>query len=358
MNYTMRLEKLRKKMAEQELDAFFFLSSANYFYLTGFTGSSAAVIITQKEFVLLTDSRYTTQAKTQTAASHVEIIIHKKPLLEEVQDYLIKFASKHIGYEADHLLVSQLFTLENQTYKLLPCYNFIEQIRYIKDAEEIKVMKQAASIGEEVLKDALTHVKAGMSEIELAIRMESTMRKLGASGPSFNTIIASGVRGALPHGAASDKIIQDGELVTIDFGVIYQGYCSDMTRTFAVGTPKNQQLVDIYHTVLAANLKGIEAIAPGKTGKEIDLAARQVIDTAGYGACFGHGLGHAVGIEVHELPSISFRGEMAVEAGMVITIEPGIYVEDLGGVRIEDTLVVTETGSDNFMTLPKELIIV
>lgn len=359
MNYAMRLTKLRKKMEQEKIDAFFLMSAPNYFYLTGFTGSSAAIIVTQQEFILFTDSRYIAQSKAETTASDVTIVIHKLPLLEEVKTYFMQLDCQNIGYESDHLLVSQLFMLEDKEhYQLQACNAFIEELRYIKDTAEITVMKEAAQIGEEVLKDALAYVKVGMREVDLAIRMESTMRKLGASGPSFDTIIASGIRGALPHGAASEKVIESGDLVTIDFGVVYKGYCSDMTRTFAVGTPQNEELVKIYNIVLAANLAGIKAIQPNKTGLEIDLVARSVIDNEGYGEYFGHSLGHAVGIEVHELPALSPRGHMTIKSGMVVTVEPGIYIENLGGVRIEDTLVVTDTGSDNFMTLPKELIIV
>ena len=358
MNYTSRLNKVRNKMAQNNIDTLVFMSPSNYFYMTGFNGSSGAVIITQREFILITDSRYIAQSKAQTAASDVEIIIHSAPLLDSIKELFAKLGSKTIGYEADHLLVSQLFALEGGSYTLEPQTGFIEEIRHIKDEAEIVLLRKAAAIGEEVLKDAWQFMKAGMTEIEVATRMESTMRKLGASGPSFDTIIASGIRGALPHGAASDKVLVAGELITIDFGVKYQGYCSDMTRTFALGTMPQDKLVELYNIVLEANLKGIAAVKPDVTGADIDAVSRNIIKEAGYGDYFGHGLGHAVGIDIHESPRLSFLSNEIIKPGMILTVEPGIYIEDLGGIRIEDTVVVTENGSDNFMTLPKELIVV
>jgi len=359
MNYQARLAALREKMETVGIDAFFLKSAPNYFYLTGFTGSSGALLITQRELTFFTDSRYTTQAKEQTVTSGVKLIIHQQPLFDEVRDTLAKLAGAKIGYEADNLLVSELHMLEaTANYTLVPQTNFVETLRYFKDSDELAILKKAAKIGEQVLADALTFIKPGVRELDVAMRMESKMRELGASGPSFSTIVASGVRGALPHGVASEKVIQKGEFVTIDFGVIYQGYCSDMTRTISVGEPANTQLVEIYNIVLAANLAGIAALKPGASGLEVDLAARQIIDTAGYGPSFGHGLGHGLGIEVHENPRLNAASETIMAPNMVLTVEPGIYVEGLGGVRIEDSLAVTQTGNDNFMTLPKDLVIV
>jgi len=359
MNYQARLTALRAKMDEAGLAAFFLKSAPNYFYLSGFTGSSAALLITQDDAKFFTDSRYTTQAKEQTAKSGVEVIIHKQPLLEDVREHLQALKGATIGYEADNLFVSELHVLEDaQAYTLAPQTDFVETLRYIKDADELKIMRAAASIGEQVFEDMLTYIEPGMSEIAVAMRMEMKMRELGASGPSFATIVASGLRGALPHGVASEKIIQAGELVTLDFGVMYQGYASDMTRTIAVGQPSNPQLGEIYDIVLAANRAGIDALKAGMAGLEVDLAARATIDIAGYGVSFGHGLGHALGIEVHENPRLSPTSTAVLEPNMVVTVEPGIYIEGLGGVRIEDSLIVTEDGSDNLMTLPKELIIV
>jgi len=360
MNYQTRLVALRTKMEAAGLDAFFLKSAPNYFYLTGFTGSSGAVLVTQHDFTLFTDSRYMTQSKEQTKANGVDIVIHKEPLLEAVANAFKNLSDATVGYEADHLLVSELLILENATKSssLKPKTAFVEELRYIKDESELAILKRAASIGEQVLEDALNFIKPGIRELDVAIRMEMKMRELGASGPSFDTIVASGIRGALPHGMASEKIIQAGEFVTIDFGIKYEGYCSDMTRTISVGQPANQQLVEIYDIVLAANLAGIAALKASATGFEVDLAARQLIDIAGYGSAFGHGLGHALGIEVHENPRLSPTGTTVLAPHMVVTVEPGIYIEGLGGVRIEDTLAVTADGSDNFMTLPKELIVV
>lgn len=358
MNYLNRIEQVREKMAQNGIDVFITLCEANYFYLTGFDGSAGAVIITKDKQYFITDSRYITQSKEQTLGSNVEIIIQSQPtLLLECVALFKKLDVKMIGFEADRVKVIELETLKTAAVELKPLTNFIETIRYIKEPEELKAIGKAIDVVETVFTELLTYVKPGMTEIELAMRMEMHMRKLGASGTSFDTIVASGLRGALPHGHATDKVIESGDFITTDFGAIVNGYCSDMTRTFAVGTP-NEKLVEIYNVVLDAQLTSSAAIEEGKTGKEIDAIARTIIGDAGYGAYFGHGLGHAVGIEIHEAPGLRTTGETILTSGMVVTVEPGIYIEGLGGVRIEDMILVEKNKNKNLMSLPKDLIIV
>ncbi|MCS5431832.1 aminopeptidase P family protein, partial [Staphylococcus aureus] len=202
----------------------------------------------------------------------------------------------------------------------------------------------------------LTVAKAGMTELELKAKLESKMLELGSEGPSFNTIVASGVRGALPHGVASDKVINQGELITLDYGAYYNGYASDITRTFAIGEP-DAQLKEIYNIVLQANLKGIEAAKQGMTGRELDAVARDYINEKGYGEAFGHSLGHGIGLDVHEGPNLSKKSESPLELNNCVTIEPGIYLDGIGGVRIEDDILITENGCERFTKSSKDLII-
>ncbi|WP_390485644.1 M24 family metallopeptidase, partial [Staphylococcus pseudintermedius] len=232
----------------------------------------------------------------------------------------------------------------------------IETIRQTKDEGEIKAIQKAAQIVDEAYKYILTLVKPGMTEKEVKAHLESKMLHLGADDTSFDTIVASGIRGAMPHGVASDKVIQSGEMVTLDFGAYYNGYCSDITRTFAVGQP-SEEMVKIYNIVLKSQEAAIAAIRPGMTGKEMDSIARDIITEAGYGKHFGHSLGHGIGLDIHELPGLSQKSDVVLEKNHCVTIEPGIYVEGLGGVRIEDDILITENGGERFTNCTKDLII-
>jgi len=240
---------------------------------------------------------------------------------------------------------------------LKPITGLIEKIREVKTEEEIEIIQEAVNIVEKAYDYILGYVKPGITEIEVANELDFYMRNLGATGVSFDTIVASGVRSAMPHGVASDKVIEEGDMVTIDFGCYYKGYTSDMTRTFAVGDP-GEELKKIYEIVFEANKKVTEAAKPGMTGAELDAIARDYITEHGYGDAFGHTTGHGIGLEVHEGPAISFRNEEELVVNNVITNEPGIYIPGLGGVRIEDDLVITETGNLNLMTSSKELVII
>lgn len=239
---------------------------------------------------------------------------------------------------------------------LISISDTIDQIRKVKDSGEIKLIQQAADIVDKTYEYILTVVKAGMSERKIKALLESKMLELGADGPSFDTIVASGHRGALPHGVASDKIIEKGDMITLDFGAYYKGYCSDITRTFAIGEP-DPKLKEIYNIVLSSQLKAINEIKPGMTVKEADALARDYIKSHGYGKEFGHSLGHGIGLDIHEGPLLSKSSTGKLEKNNCVTIEPGIYIDGLGGVRIEDDILITENGCDVFTKCTKDLII-
>jgi Xaa-Pro aminopeptidase len=240
--------------------------------------------------------------------------------------------------------------------ELVPASGLVEDIRMIKDDAELAVMKEAADLVDRTFLHMLEIIKPGISELEGALELEYFMRKQGASAPSFDTIFASGERSALPHGAASSKIVQSGELLTMDFGALLKGYCSDITRTVMVGTPNDKQR-DIYHIVLEAQMHTLEHLRPGMTGREADALARDIITGYGYGEQFGHSTGHGLGMEVHEAPGLSKLSDVILKPGMVVTVEPGIYIPGFGGVRIEDDVVITETGIRRLTESTKDFII-
>jgi Xaa-Pro aminopeptidase len=226
----------------------------------------------------------------------------------------------------------------------------------IKTSSEIKILKEAAAIADAAFKHILDFLRPGISELDVSNELEFFMRKQGATSSSFDIIVASGLRSALPHGVATDKIIEKGDFVTLDYGAYYNGYVSDITRTLAVGKP-SEELINIYDIVLEAQLRGMAGIKPGMTGREADALTRNLIEEKGYGQYFGHSTGHGIGLEVHEGPALSFRSDIILEPGMAVTVEPGIYLPGVGGVRIEDDTIVTIDGNEALTHSTKELII-
>lgn len=351
-----RLEALLKEMNSLGIDAALLTSDCNKRYISGFTGSSAYAYISNKRRVLMTDFRYMEQAKAE--CPEYEIIDYMGIGLTENLEKLMAFeGAKTLGTEEHQLTVRehQYFKdcLEGITFESIE--DVVEALRMIKDDEEIDIIEKAAAIGDQAFSHIIEYMSVGMSELEVAIELEYHMRKQGASGLSFDTIVASGKRSSLPHGIATEKIIETGDFVTMDFGCVYKGYCSDMTRTVVMGKASEKQKI-IYDTVLAAQMAGLEAVKADITGCELDLVARDIIYAAGYEGYFGHGLGHSVGLEVHENPRISSRGIMALKENMIITIEPGIYIPEFGGVRIEDLVVVKEAGHVNLVHSTKKLL--
>lgn len=349
-----RVKAIQTELKKQELDALLVTSPFNLRYVSNFTGSTGLGVITHDKAYFVTDFRYTEQAAEQ--AEGYEIIQNTGPIFDEVKALVEQESISNLGFETNFMTFSNYELLNSLVdCKLTPVSGLIEALREIKEESEIDTIQEAIRITEYAFEEILHFIKPGVTEIEVANKLDFLMREKGASGVSFDTIVASGKRSAMPHGVASDKSIEQGEMITIDFGCYYNGYVSDMTRTFALGDP-GEELKKIHQIVLDANLKVTEQIKAGITGKDLDAVARDYITEKGYGKAFGHSTGHGIGLEVHEGPGINFKNENALVSGNVITNEPGIYIPGLGGVRIEDDLVVTDTGSRNLMTVSKELI--
>ncbi|MGE7978852.1 M24 family metallopeptidase [Psychrobacillus sp. NPDC093200] len=351
----MKLEKLRLALEERGVDALLITNGYNLRYLTDFTGTAGVAIVSKDDAVFITDFRYTEQAASQV--KDFRIVQHTKTLLEEVSNQVTEMGIKSLGFEKDDVTYS-VYELYKQAVSsdLVPLSGVVEKIRLIKTDEEISIIKAACRIADEAYEHIVTYIKPGMTELQVSNELEFFMRKRGATSSSFDTIVASGTRSALPHGVATDKVIEVGDFVTLDFGALYNGYISDTTRTLAVGEP-SEKLKEIYQVVLDAQLLALEKVKPGMTGKEADAIAREYIASKGYGEAFGHSLGHGIGLEVHEGPGLSFRSDIVLEPGMVITIEPGIYLPNIGGVRIEDDALVTENGLEKLTHSTKELLI-
>lgn len=350
---TNRVVKLRAEMKAANLDAIILFKPQNRRYLSAFTGSAGYVVLTENKNLFITDFRYTEQATEQCQG--FEIIKHTKEYT--IYDILNETGIENIGFEEDFVTVKTIneFKKNCNAIEFKPLEGMIEGLRIIKDEAEVEILAKAAAIADDGFKHILNFIKPGMTEREVSLELEFFMKKQGATGLSFESIVASGVRSSLPHGVASNKVIEDGDFITLDFGAIYDGYGSDMTRTIVVGKANDRQK-EIYNTVLKAQEAVLKEIKPGMKGKEVDAIARQIIIDAGYGDNFGHGLGHGVGLEVHEAPTLSPIGETVLEVGMVVTDEPGIYIPEFGGVRIEDLLVITEDGCKILSKSPKELI--
>jgi len=354
----MKLEILRKKLAEQQVDAILITNTYNRKYITGFTGSTGAALVSQSDALFLTDFRYIDQATSQCVGYEIIDVASTKgdyPAL--IQEKAKALGIKKLAFEQDEMtFATHKKYAEKFEGELVPTSGLVEDLRKFKTAEEIAILQTAADIADAAFNHILGFIKPGLSEMEVANELEFFMRKAGATSSSFGMIVASGWRSALPHGVATDKVIEKGDMLTLDFGAYYNYYASDMTRTIAVGDP-GEKLKEIYDIVLEAQLNVNEKLRPGITCKEADALARDIITAKGYGKYFGHGLGHGVGLEVHEAPTLSFKSEEKLAAGMVVTNEPGIYIPDLGGVRIEDDLVLTEDGNYSLTISTKELII-
>ncbi|MFV0558479.1 MAG: M24 family metallopeptidase [Enterococcus sp.] len=351
-----RIKKLRSAMKRAELDAFLVTSQYNLRYLANFTGTTGVAVITQTDAFFITDFRYTEQAASQ--AQGFKIIKNVGPIFNEVAKLCQTEQIAALAFEENHVSFAQYTVLEDVITEssLVPITGMIESLREIKDEEEIKIVRQACHIADLGFEHVLTMIRPGMTEIEVANQLDFFMRSLGATSVSFETIVASGVRSAMPHGVASSKVIEQGDLITLDFGCYYEGYVSDMTRTFAIGDP-GQKLKEIHQIVLEAQLQVIEAAKPGISCGALDAVARQYIEKCGYGDAFGHSTGHGIGLEIHEAPMIANRYKQTLVAGNIITDEPGIYLPGIGGVRIEDDLLITATGNEILNKSPKELII-
>ncbi|MBQ7515573.1 MAG: aminopeptidase P family protein [Schwartzia sp.] len=350
-----RLARLRDFLREKGADAILVSKEVNLHYFSGFRGDDTVLLVSPDEALLVTDSRYTEQAAAQ--APLYEVIRQKDGLWKEVAAAALKRGWKRLAFEGDALLYrdyEKLGTLLTDAV-LGPAIS-LAPLRTVKEAEELVWMRRAAAIGDAAFDDIVKFLRPGISENEVAVRLESTMRALGSERPAFSTIVASGPRGSLPHGVATEKLIVAGEFVTMDYGAVVQGYHSDMTRTVCVGKAGEKQRA-VYEVVLTAQRLGVSLVRPGASGKEVDAAVREQIKAAGYGENFGHGLGHSLGLEIHEEPRLSSASTCeSLEPSMIVTVEPGVYLPGWGGLRIEDTVLVTEDGAEALTHSPKELI--
>lgn len=371
-----RTKRVAVALRERSVQALLVTAPANVRYLTGYSGSSGIAVIAGEDgaertdggHLFFTDFRYETQAAEEVggAAPECERVIAKGDLIEAAVERIAdraQAAGGHLalGFDERHLSVAaheRLAELLGQQVELVGCAGIVERLREVKDAGEQQRIAAAARLADEALRTVLEAGLAGRSEREVAITLETRMRTLGAEGASFPTIVACGAHGALPHAQPRDVEIATGTLVTIDWGALLDGYCSDCTRTYAVGEPSGRAK-EVYELVLAAQRAGIDAVRPGRSGREIDGVAREVIEQAGMGERFGHGLGHGVGLEIHEGPRLSrTASEDPLRAGAVVTVEPGVYLPGELGVRIEDLLVLSADGSRSFSSLPTELTVI
>ena len=349
-----RLESLVKKFSAENLDAVVISKPENVHYFSGFRGDSTVLLIGKNFRRLITDSRYTEQAKQQ--AKDFELVEQSDGLIKKLAGEIKNCGVKIAGFEGRVLTFDEYNRLKENLsgVDLKPVE--VDSLRQIKDAAEISNIRRACEIGDKAFAETLNFIKAGVSEIAVAAELENFMRRFGSEKPAFDTIVASGVRGSLPHGIASDKIIGDGEFVTLDFGAKFNGYCSDMTRTVCVGKASDRQR-EIYDAVLSAQVYGLKIIRAGKSGRDIDAAVRENLNRAGYGKYFTHALGHSLGLEIHEEPRLSRLSTCeSLAAGMVVTDEPGVYIAGVGGLRIEDTVLVTDGAAETLTNSPKNLI--
>ncbi|HWC97175.1 MAG TPA: Xaa-Pro peptidase family protein [Candidatus Sulfopaludibacter sp.] len=353
-----QFERRRQAVAAQlparELDGFLISFSPNLRYLTGFTGSNGNLLLTPGKAVLFTDPRYQIQAAQEvTCAVHIS----KGPLVPDVIAAIAKQGLRRVGYEPARMTCDSLDSLQSRMpmkSSLVPVLGCVEALRMVKSPEEIALIRRSVETNSRAFETTVRRVKPGMKESDLAAELEYRMRRLGAEKPSFETIVAGGARSALPHAQPTAAPLATGQLVVVDMGALQDGYCSDMTRMLFLGTP-TAKVKRAYRAVLEAQLAAIDAVRPGVTTARVDAAARNVLKGYGLADAFVHSTGHGLGLEIHEPPRIGKRDKTKLAEGMAITIEPGVYIEGFGGIRIEDTVVVTKTGCDILTPTEKSL---
>ncbi len=350
------------------MDALLITNLTNVRYLTGFAGTNGYLFLTRNATWFYTDGRYATQASQMVKSGEIYIARNHAEVVGQLNSLTNDLKLARVGYEGTHVTVSSRGAAwepppgldKVMTYfegaELVATQGWVEELRKIKDAEEIAAIRAAAQMGDAGFEYILDRVKPGMTERELALDLEFHLRSMGSEGVSFDPIVAAAERSALPHARPTDRQVEKGHYLLFDFGCVADGYCSDMTRTVVVG-PVDDRHREVYETVLQAEVAGIEAAGPGVVCGDVDAVARRVITKAGYPEAFMHGLGHGVGLEIHEAPSLKTGFTEQLDPGYVITIEPGAYFEGWGGVRVEDLAVVTETGLEVLSTAPKDLIV-
>jgi Xaa-Pro aminopeptidase len=346
-------------MVKAGIDALVVSGLHNLFYLSGFTGSNATLIVSPDSVDLFTDSRYTIQAREESGDASIHI---PKEALPDAAGHRLRTMAKRgtlrTGYEPGHLNLNEWARLEKAAGKKIrwkPAGGLVESLREIKSPIELDAMRRAANLGSEVMTEAINQIREGMTELELAAEIDYLMRRKGASGPSFETIVASGARAALPHAKPTEKRLQKTDLVVLDLGVILSHYCSDLTRTVCVGRAP-ARVRQWYVAVERAQKAALQALKAGVAVGEVDRAARRVLDQSKLGQYFTHSTGHGLGIEVHETPRIGRKQKQKVRVGNVVTLEPGIYIEGVGGIRIEDDVAVHANGTEVLTSAPRGLL--
>jgi Xaa-Pro aminopeptidase len=364
------LERARAYLAgaAERVDALLIARPENRRYVTGFTGSAGLVLVTRDAALLAVDFRYYEQAAAQAPAfrmirggpdpaAALADAFGAAPAGGGAPSPAEEPRPARIGFESEFLPYAQVERLRERLApaQLVPLGD-VDRIRWVKDGAEIAAAARAAGIADGAFERLLGMLRPGLTEREAALELEIAIRRAGGERLAFDTVLASGPRGALPHGRATDRVMQRGDFVTVDFGAVYDGYVSDCTRTVALGSADARQR-EVYEAVLAAQLRALEAVRPGVACRDVDAAGRAVIAAAGFGEAFGHAVGHGIGLDVHEGPPVSPRSDAVLEPGMIVTIEPGIYIPGWGGVRIEDAVVVTEGPARILGRLPKELLV-
>ncbi len=348
-----RCDRLREKMSQVPVDGFLVTKAINWRYISGFRGDAGALLVTERFAYLFTDSRYIEAARDEAPGFSA---VMTSVETDEIKNVVEREGVRRLAFDKEHVTVAELdkFRERFSEVEMIPVSGWVEEQRMVKTSDEVALIEKAQDIADDAFALLTDSIRIGASEIDLALEFEFTMRKMGSAGVAFPLIVVTGERSSLPHGVPSQKKIEDGDFITFDFGAAYQGYVSDETRTFIVGHASKKH-EEIYNVVLEAQMAALEAVKPGASGIEVDAVARKIIEDAGYGPNFGHGLGHGVGLVVHEGPRLSKKSTDILVPGNIVTVEPGIYVPGFGGCRIEDLVLVTETGCRILSHSPKEL---
>ena len=351
------LSQIAAKLSKYDLDAMLITSEPGERYALGFHGEGL-LIVTPDAVHYSTDGRYIEAAQSQVTGADIVCTTTENTHLVLAEQFIRSKGLNKVGFESNYMDVDTYHRYADKLPCLLvPAKELLGELRASKDAEELAAMRQAQAITDKVFQEVLAFIKPGMTEREVAAYLIYQLMRHGGERVSFDPIVAAGANGSKPHAIPGDTVIEEGMFVTMDFGCVYNGYCSDMTRTIAVGQP-TCEMKKVYDTVLQAQLAGIAAARAGATGREVDAAARQVIADAGYGTYFSHSFGHSLGLEIHEAPNASAINQNPFPAGAVISAEPGIYIPGQFGVRIEDVLILTENGCENITASPKELLVI
>lgn len=351
-----RISNIQNKLCRDE--AFIIYYGPNRFYLTGFNSSAGVVVVTPKSAVFIIDFRYYEKAKRLVKSC--DVILTDK-IWQQITDILKKDKIKKVYTENRTISLLEFAALKKNLSGFdisddAVMDDYIYSLRSVKSEVELCLMRQAQALTDETFEYILDYIRPGKTEKAIALEMEFYMRRHGSEGVAFDSIVVSGENSSLPHGTPTDRVVRQGDFITMDFGAVVGGYCADMTRTVAVGEISEKQRL-VYDTVLKAQLEALKQIKPGAVCKDIDAIARNIIDNAGFKGCFGHSLGHSLGIEVHESPGFNLRNNTVLQKGMVLSVEPGIYLENEFGVRIEDVIIVTGKGCEDITKSPKELIV-